>query len=210
MIELVAGSLTFRLRTWGPDEASPLLLLGHVPDVSFSLDGLASALAISRPDRRVLSPERIDLGPDRHFQAIADDIAKLIEVLGCGRVDVLGVGFGGTVAVFLGMAVPRLVRSIALIDSPLPNLHSLNPDLVRRLSETYAYVADFLDPGFEARRNAQCKLAQSGQRRCRAFGQRGSKRTRVRRKASVLLPKKPQIGRRSDHETSLWRLERQL
>lgn len=150
MIELVAGSLNFRLRTWGPDKASPLLLLGHVPDVSFSLDGLASALAASKPARRVLAPERIDLGPDHHFRAIADDIVKLIEALGCGRLDVVGIGFGGTVAVFLGMAAPHLVRSIALIDSPLPNLHSLNPDLVRRLSETYAYVADFLDPGFEA------------------------------------------------------------
>src|SRR5689334_7470178 len=150
MIELVAGSLTFRLRTWGPPEAPPLLLLGHVPDVPFSLDGLASALAASNQARRVLAPERIDLGLDHQFQAIADDIAKLIEVLDCGRIDVLGVGFGGTIAVFLSMAAPRLVRSIALIDSPLPNLHSLNPDLVRRLSETYAYVADFLDPGFEA------------------------------------------------------------
>lgn len=150
MIELVAGSLTFRLRTWGPPEASPLLLLGHVPDVFFSLDGLAAALAEAKPARRVLAPERIDIGPDRHFRAIADDITKLIEALGCGRVDVAGVGFGGTVAVFLGMAAPQLVRAIALIDSPLPNLHSLNPDLVRRLAETYAYVADFLDPGFEA------------------------------------------------------------
>ena len=113
MIELVAGSLTFRLRTWGPDEASPLLVLSHVPDVSFSIDGIASALAASRPPRRVLAPERIDLGADRAFPAIADNIAKLIEALGCGRIDVVGIGFGGSVAVFLGTTAPHLVRSIA-------------------------------------------------------------------------------------------------
>jgi acyl-CoA synthetase (AMP-forming)/AMP-acid ligase II/predicted NAD/FAD-binding protein/thioesterase domain-containing protein/acyl carrier protein len=150
MIEFVAGNLTFRLRTWGPPEAPPLLLLGHVPDVSFSVEGFAAALSAAKPACRVLAPERIDLGPNPHFPAIAEDIAKLVEALGCGRVDVVGVGFGGTVAVFLATTAPHLVRALALIDSPLPNLHSLNPDLVRRLAEAYAYVADFLDPGFEA------------------------------------------------------------
>jgi acyl-CoA synthetase (AMP-forming)/AMP-acid ligase II/predicted NAD/FAD-binding protein/thioesterase domain-containing protein/acyl carrier protein len=150
MIELLAGSLKFRLVTLGPPEAVPLLLLGHVPDPSFALDGLGRALAELQPARRIVIPERIDVGADPHFHAIAGDIAKLIEALGCARVDIAGVGFGGTVAVLLATMAPQLVRALALIDAPLPNLHSLGADLTRRMAESYAYVADFLDPGFEA------------------------------------------------------------
>ena len=127
-----------------------MLLLGHVPDVSFSLDGLAGALAATMPARRVLVPERIDLGPDGRFRALAGDVATLIETLGCGRLDVVGVGFGGTVAVCLGASAAHLVRAVALIDSPLPELHGIDADLARRLADAYAYVADFLDPGFAA------------------------------------------------------------
>jgi acyl-CoA synthetase (AMP-forming)/AMP-acid ligase II/predicted NAD/FAD-binding protein/thioesterase domain-containing protein/acyl carrier protein len=168
MIELTVEGLNFRLRTWGPPEAPPLLLLGHVPDVCFSLDGLAAALSTAKVSRRVLVPERIDLGSDPSFQAIAGDMAKLVEALGCGRVDVVGVGFGGTVAVFLATAAPHLVRALALIDSPLPNLHSLNPDLARRLAEAYSYVADFLDPAFEA------SIAAGDDGLLRQFWERGS------------------------------------
>ena len=154
MMEITAENLTFRLKSWGPPEAPPVLLLSHVPDVSFSLDRLAANLAASKPARRVLVPERIDVGPDPHFRAIADDIAKLLQSLPSEtrltRLDVVGIGFGGTVAVFLATAAPQLVRAVALLDTPLPNLHSLNADLVRRLADAYAYVADFLDPGFEA------------------------------------------------------------
>ncbi len=149
-MDIVAGPLTFRLRAWGPPEAPPLLLLGHVPDVSFSLDGLAAALSATRPARRVLVPERIDVGSDGRFRALADGVAALIDALGCRRVDVVGVGFGGTVAVYLGAAAPHLVSAIALIDSPLPDLHGIDADLARRLADAYAYVADFLDPGFTA------------------------------------------------------------
>jgi 1-acyl-sn-glycerol-3-phosphate acyltransferase len=149
-IEVVAGSLTFRLRAWGPPDAPTVLLLGHVPDVPFSLDGLAAALSEAKAPRRVLVPERIDIGPDARFFAIADDLAKLVAALDCGRVEVVGAGFGGTVAVHLGSSAPRLVRAIALLDSPLPNLHGVDLDLARRLAEAYAYVADFLDPRFEA------------------------------------------------------------
>lgn len=145
------GDLTFRLRTWGPARAPAVLMLGHMPDVSFSLDPLAAALARSTSPRRILLPERIDLGPDPHFRAIASDIAKLIEALDCGRVDLVGVGFGGTVAIYLATAAPMLVRALALIDAPLPNIHSIDADLSRRLAESYAYVADFLDLDFEAK-----------------------------------------------------------
>lgn len=149
LMDILAGDLTFRLRAWGLPDARPVLLLAHVPDVSFSLDALASALASTTPPHRVLVPESIDLGPDRHFGAIAGDIAKLIEALNCGRVDVIGIGFGGTVAIYLGTSQPQLVRALALIDTPLPNIHSIDADLSRRLAESYAYVADFLDPNFE-------------------------------------------------------------
>ncbi|HEY0728278.1 MAG TPA: alpha/beta hydrolase, partial [Pyrinomonadaceae bacterium] len=146
-----AGGLTFGLSTWGPAEAPPLLMLGHAPDMPFSLEPLAASLASSTSPRRVLLPERIDLGPDRHFRAIANDIAKLIEALDCGRVDLVGIGFGGTVAIHLAIAEPRLVRALALVDAPLPNIHSIDADLSRRLAEAYAYVADFLEPGFESK-----------------------------------------------------------
>src|SRR5438105_4487002 len=146
--EIVFGNLTMRLRTWGPPEASPVLVLGHVPDVSFSLDGLAAALSAATPARRVLVPERIDVGTDGRFRAVADDVARLIEALDCGRIDVVGVGFGGTVAVGLGASAPRLVRAVALIDAPVPNVQGIDADLARRIAEAYAYIADFLDPGF--------------------------------------------------------------
>lgn len=149
-MEIVAGGLTFDLRSWGPPDGHPLFLLGHVPDVSFSLDSLATELAARNPACRVLAPERIDVGPDPGFRALAQDIAKLLEALDCGRLDVVGVGFGGTVAMWLGASYPHLVRALAFIDSPLPDLHGIDASLARRLAEAFAYVADFLDPGFEA------------------------------------------------------------
>lgn len=150
LMEVEAGGVTFRLRCWGPTDAEPLLLLGHVPDVPFGLDPLAEALASASPPRRVLAPERIDLGPDGSFQAIASGVAKLVGALGRGRVEIVGVGFGGTVAVLLGTTEPNLVRAVALVDSPLPNLHSVDSVVSRRMAEAYAYVADFLAPDFEA------------------------------------------------------------
>lgn len=150
VIEVATGSLIFHLRTWGPADAPTLLLLGHVPDVSFGLDALAEALAQSKTPRRVLVPDRLDVGPDPRFFAIADDVAKLIQALGAGRVEIAGVGFGGTIAVHVGVTYPHLIRAVALIDSPLPHLHGIDPDLARRVSESYAYVADFLDPRFPA------------------------------------------------------------
>src|SRR5215813_4641852 len=84
-----AGGLTFRLRTWGPPTAPAVLMLGHVPDLPFGLDALAAAFAGSNSPRRILLPERIDLGPDPHFRAIANDVAKLVEALDCGRVDLI-------------------------------------------------------------------------------------------------------------------------
>jgi acyl-CoA synthetase (AMP-forming)/AMP-acid ligase II/predicted NAD/FAD-binding protein/thioesterase domain-containing protein/acyl carrier protein len=150
MMEVAAEGLTFRLRAWGAPESPPLLLIGHVPDVSFSLDPLAAALSAMKPQRRVLVPDRIDLGADRHFGAIAADLGRLIRALDCGRLDVVGVGFGGTVAMYLATSEPQLVRAVALIDSPLPNLHSLDADLARRIAQAYAYVADFINPDFEA------------------------------------------------------------
>src|SRR5262247_543970 len=86
------GGLTFRLRTWGPADAPAVLMLGHVPDMPFSPGPLADALARGNSPRRVLLPEQIDLGPDAHFRAIANDVAKLIEALDCGRVDLVGIG----------------------------------------------------------------------------------------------------------------------
>ena len=46
--------------------------------------------------------------------SIANDVAKLIEALDCGRVDLVGIGFGGTVAIYLAIAEPRLVRALAV------------------------------------------------------------------------------------------------
>src|SRR6185436_13125895 len=106
MMEVVAGGLTFRLRTWGSPASPPLLLIGHVPDVSFSLDGLATALLATRTKRRVLVPDRIDLGTDAHFGAIAADLGRMIRALDCGRLDMVGVGFGGTVAIYLATSEP--------------------------------------------------------------------------------------------------------
>ena len=54
--DVVTGSLTFRVKTWGARDGLPLLVLGHVPDVPFSLDALAAALAQSKLGRRVLVP----------------------------------------------------------------------------------------------------------------------------------------------------------
>ncbi|MGH9347895.1 MAG: hypothetical protein ACRD26_11595, partial [Vicinamibacterales bacterium] len=96
--DIAAGPLTFRLRAWGPPEAPPLLLVGHVSD---GIDGLAAALAETTPARRVLVPDGIDAG-DGRARAIAGPLANLVEALGRGRLDVVGVGSGGTVAACLG------------------------------------------------------------------------------------------------------------
>ncbi|MGH9349473.1 MAG: AMP-binding protein [Vicinamibacterales bacterium] len=71
----------------------------------------------------MLVPDGIAAG-DGRARAIAGRLANLVEALGRGRLDVVGVGSGGTVAACLGTSASHLVRAVALVDTPLSDLES--------------------------------------------------------------------------------------
>ena len=148
--EVQVGSEIWQVKTAGSVDAPLLLLLGHVPDVSWSLDQLQLCLSESF---RVLQPERLDLpdGEALTFRQMASSVAALIETVTTSRVTVAGVAFGGTVAAYLASTRRDLVRAICTINTEHPDVYRVDNELARQMSDAYAYVADFLDPDFKQR-----------------------------------------------------------
>ncbi len=149
-IEVLAvrvGATTWRIRTSGAVDAPQLLLLGHVPDVSWSLDELHRLLSLRF---RVLQPERLDAAESSGaFPEIAGSLAALLETTTTSRTLVVGSGFGGTVAAHLGSMRPDLVRAVLMVNAEYPDVHRVDGELAGAMADAYAYVADFLDPAFE-------------------------------------------------------------
>lgn len=102
-------------------DGKPLLLVHGGFGTSRSwgpvLDGLAAR-------RQVVTVElqghghTADVERPLRYESMADDLAGLIDLLGTGPVDVLGLSLGGGVALRLGLQHPGKVRDLVLVSTP--------------------------------------------------------------------------------------------
>ncbi|MEU6144476.1 alpha/beta hydrolase [Streptomyces sp. NPDC047081] len=120
-----ANGITLAYRTWGPEDAPPLLLLHSRGTDGADWTVIAERLASGRPPRRVYAPDlrghgRSDWPGEYAYEAMRDDIRSFLDVLRVGPVDVVGHSLGGAVAYLLAQESPDVVRRLVLEDVPAP------------------------------------------------------------------------------------------
>lgn len=126
-----ANGITLAYRTWGPEDAPPVLLL-HCRGAD-GADWTRIAGRLAAGPRRVYAPDlrghgRSDwpgtpagAGPDAYaYEAMRDDVRGFLTALGIARADVVGHSLGGAVAYLLAQEAPDAVRRLVLEDVPAP------------------------------------------------------------------------------------------
>ncbi|WP_405726719.1 alpha/beta hydrolase [Streptomyces sp. NBC_00028] len=118
-----ANGITLAYRTWGPEDAPPVVLLHCRGADGADWTPIAERLA-ARP-RRVYAPDlrghgRSEWPASYACEAMRDDVHGFLGALGIRRTDLVGHSLGGTVAYLLAQHVPGLVRRLVLEDVPAP------------------------------------------------------------------------------------------
>lgn len=115
-------------------QGAPLLILhGGGSTIQTTFGAILPSLARTR---RLIAPEQqghghtADLDRPLSFRQMADDTAALLDRLGLRQVDVLGFSNGGSVAMFLAMRRPDLVRRL-VIASVYARRDAIRPELLK-------------------------------------------------------------------------------
>ena len=118
------GDLTFDVRTAGPDDGEPVILLHGFPENSMSWGGVAPLLAdaglrVVAPDQRGYSPgarpaDVRDYGTD----LLADDVTALADALGLGTFHLVGHDWGAAVAWVTAARHGERLRSLTAVSVP--------------------------------------------------------------------------------------------
>ena len=102
-------------------EGEPLILLhGGLG----AIEMFGEVLPLLAEDRRVIAVDlqahgrTADIDRPMTFEAMADDVAALIEHLGLGEADVMGYSLGGGVALRAAIQHPEVVRKLVLVSTP--------------------------------------------------------------------------------------------
>lgn len=97
-----------------------------------------------------------DIDRPMTFEAMADDVAALIEHLGLERADVMGYSLGGGVALQTAIRHPEVVRKLVLVSTPfkrdgwypevLAGMEQMGPEAAEPMKQTpmyqlYSYIA---------------------------------------------------------------------
>jgi pimeloyl-ACP methyl ester carboxylesterase len=128
-----ANGTALALHTWGPEEASPVLLLHCRAADGTDWTPIAERIAGGPAPRRVYAPDLRGHGSSDWpgtepgatadvyaYEAMRDDIRALLTVLGIEQADVIGHSLGGIVAYLLAQDAPDVVRRLVLEDVPAP------------------------------------------------------------------------------------------
>lgn len=120
-----ANGITLAFRTWGPEDAPPLLLLHCRGATGEDWAPVAERLAAGPRPRRVYAPDLRGHGhsdwPGRYaLEEMRDDVRGLLGALGIERTDLVAHSLGGLVACLLAQRTPGLVRRLVLEDVPAP------------------------------------------------------------------------------------------
>ncbi len=140
------GGASLPVRQWGADGARPLLLLADLPGSARQLAPLATHLA---KHRRVVAFDLPGHGLSTPVSAGSaagdmDLMARAVETLGLGRVDIAGIGLGASAAARLAARLGTGLGGLVLVDPP-PDLPSCLPgfdiDLTPRPDGTHLHAA---------------------------------------------------------------------
>ncbi|MFC0034061.1 alpha/beta fold hydrolase [Micromonospora chaiyaphumensis] len=148
-----ARGLTFEVRTGGPEDGEPVLLLHGFPQHSGEWDEVTPALHAAglrtyALDQRGYSPgaRPAEVGAYRIPELVAD-AAAVLDALGVTAAHVVGHDWGAIVAWGLAAAHPERVRTLTAVSVPHPAAmgHALATD--PRQKARSSYIALFRKPG---------------------------------------------------------------
>jgi pimeloyl-ACP methyl ester carboxylesterase len=147
MVTAARDGLEFEVRTRGPEDGSPVLLLHGFPQRADSWDAVAARLAAAEhrtiaPDQRGYSPGARPRGRAAYAldELAADALAVVDRVVGPGaRVHVVGHDWGAVVGWRLGARHADRVRSLTAVSVPPPRafLRALRSSPRQALSSWY-------------------------------------------------------------------------
>jgi pimeloyl-ACP methyl ester carboxylesterase len=120
-----ANGITLAYRSWGPEDAPPVLLLHCRGADGADWSRIAERLAGGARPRRVYAPDlrghgRSDWPGAYAYEAMRDDMLGFLAALGVERADMVGHSLGGAVAYLVAQHAPRVVRRLVLEDVPAP------------------------------------------------------------------------------------------
>ncbi len=121
---VAVGDLSFDVRTIGPDDGDPVILLHGFPETSLSWSAVAPRLAgagfrVYAPDQRGYSPQaRPAAVGDYTMEHLAGDVLGLADALGVDRFHLLGHDWGAAVGWFVAAHHGDRLRTFTAVSVP--------------------------------------------------------------------------------------------
>ena len=118
------GGLTFDVRTLGPDDGEPVILLHGFPETSLSWSAVAPVLAeagfrVIAPDQRGYSPDaRPPAVADYAMQHLVDDVLGLADALDLGAFHLVGHDWGAAVSWAVAAHHGDRLRTLTAVSVP--------------------------------------------------------------------------------------------
>jgi pimeloyl-ACP methyl ester carboxylesterase len=130
---VTVGDMTFDVRTLGPDDGAPVVLLHGFPETSLSWSAVAPVLADE--GFRVIAPDQRGYSPDARPESVSDytmdhlvgDVLGLADALGLGAFDLVGHDWGAAVGWAVAADHGDRLRSFTAVS--VPHLASYNAAL---------------------------------------------------------------------------------
>src|ERR687890_2061302 len=168
MLQVDVGDLTFDVRTDGPDDGPPVLLLHGFPQTSLSWSAVTPLLA--QAGLRTYAPDQLGYSPGARpgevdayaMQNLAQVTADLMTALEIPVADVVGHDWGANVAWTLAAWHPDRVRSLTAVSVPHPTAFTAAYRADPEQRERSAYIRLFWQAG-----KAEEVLLADGARRLR-------------------------------------------
>jgi len=121
---VTVGDLTFDVRTLGPDDGEPVLLLHGFPETSLSWSEVAPVLAdagfrVAAPDQRGYSPDaRPPAVADYAMEHLVDDVLGLADALGLDTFHLVGHDWGAAVGWAVAARHSDRLRTFTAVSVP--------------------------------------------------------------------------------------------
>ena len=166
MQQVDVGDLSFDVRTDGPDDGPPVLLLHGFPETSLSWSAVTPLLA--EAGLRTYAPDQLGYSPGARpgevdayaVSNLAQVTADLMTVLAIPRADVVGHDWGANVAWALAGWHSDRVRSLTAVSVPHPAAYTVAYRTDPEQKERSAYIRLFWQPG----KAEEVLLADDGRR----------------------------------------------
>ena len=167
---VTVGDLTFDVRTLGPDDGEPVLLLHGFPETSLSWSEVAPVLAdagfrVTAPDQRGYSPDaRPPAVADYAMEHLVDDVLGLADALGLDTFHLVGHDWGAAVGWAVAARHGDRLRTFTAVS--VPHLAAYNTALRgdSDQQERASYIGLMREEG-----KAEDVLAEDDGRRLRAM-----------------------------------------